>query len=156
MVRAFEKADVFAPLPLLKTGEEAIAYLSAAAPFENRGRFPLPSLLILDCGLPRKSGLEVLEWIRTQPQLARLPVVMLSSSSDPPQINRAYELGVKSYLLKPTSFSDARGTLLGRSPSPPGIVTSRGLNLLKLGLLFTVGGVDPRRTPTCFSLPPCC
>jgi DNA-binding response OmpR family regulator len=113
MVRAFQRADVYAPLPLLKTGEEAIAYLSAAAPFENRDRFPLPSLLILDCNLPKKSGLDVLEWIGTRPELSRMPVVMLSSSTDPNQINRAYELGVKSYLVKPTGFSGLVELLLG-------------------------------------------
>lgn len=105
MARAFREAQVFNPLPVLQTGEEAIAYLSAAAPFEDRDRFPLPSLLILDCNLPMKSGLEVLEWIRARSVLNRLPVVMLSSSSDPDQIERAYQQGANSYLVKPTSFA---------------------------------------------------
>ncbi|HVR86318.1 MAG TPA: response regulator [Planctomycetota bacterium] len=104
MILAFEKA-VFAPLPVLTTGEEAIAYLSSAPPFENRDRFPLPSVLILDIHLPKKSGLDVLEWMRAQPQLKQLPVVMLSRSTDPNVINRAYQLGANSYLIKPTSFT---------------------------------------------------
>jgi len=105
MARAFRKAQIFNPLPVLQTGEEAIAYLSAEAPFEDRDRFPLPSLLILDCNLPMKSGLEVLSWIRARSALSRLPVVMLSSSSDPDQIERAYQLGANSYLIKPTGFA---------------------------------------------------
>jgi len=104
MIRAFQKAEIHAPLPILKSGEEAIAYLSASAPFGDRDRFYLPTLLILDCNLPGKSGLQVLEWIKTQPHLDQLPVVMLSSSSDPHQVSRAYNLGAKSYLVKPPGF----------------------------------------------------
>jgi len=104
MLRAFDKADIAAPLPVLETGDEAVAYLSGAPPYQDRGRFPLPSVVILDGHLPGKSGHEVLQWIRLQVDLRRLPVVMLSSSSDPDLINRAYQLGVNSYLVKPTSF----------------------------------------------------
>jgi len=104
MIRAFHKASVFAPLPILKSGEEAIAYLSGAPPFDQRDRFPLPSFGILDGHLPGKSGLEVLQWIRSTPHLRQMPVVMLSSSSDPRQINQAYQLGVNTYLVKPTHF----------------------------------------------------
>ena len=104
MVRAFHKADVFAPLPLMKSGEEAVRYLSGAVPFQNRARFPLPSLVLLDVNLPGMSGLEVLEWIRVQPSLRGLRVVMLSSSSDPANVNRAYGAGADAFLTKPTSF----------------------------------------------------
>jgi DNA-binding response OmpR family regulator len=101
MVRAFDKADIFAPLPILKTGEEAISYLQGEAPYEDR---ELPSLLILDCALPGKSGIEVLEWMRTRPELGHIAVVMLRAASEPTHVNRAYELGVNSYLVKPTQF----------------------------------------------------
>jgi CheY-like chemotaxis protein len=110
MILAFKKANVFAPLPILKSGEEAIAYLSAKAPYEHRD---LPSVLILDCGLPGKSGLDVLEWMRKKPDLRNIPVVMLSSSSEPDQINRAYKLGVNSYLVKPTEFQSLVDLVLG-------------------------------------------
>lgn len=104
MIRAFQKADIRAPLTVLRTGEEAIAFLAGSAPFENRNRYPLPTLLILDCNLPGNSGLDVLEWKRTQPRLDHVPVVMLSSSSDPHQVSRAYNLGAKSYIVKPPGF----------------------------------------------------
>jgi|SRR5579862_82202 len=105
MTRALQKADIFAPLPILKTGEEAIAYFSGIAPFEKRDRLHEPSLLLLDYHLPGKSGLEVLAWIRRQPELGGLPIVMLSSHSDPAIINQAYTLGASAYLVKPTSFT---------------------------------------------------
>lgn len=106
MVRAFERADVFAPLPFLRSTEEAIAFLSEAGRFKNRARLPSPSLVLLDAELPGESGWEVLKWIRSGPMVYRLPVVMMSHSSDPRQVRRAYDLGANSYLLKPTAFDE--------------------------------------------------
>lgn len=100
MIRAFERADVPSPLPILRTGEEAIAFLSQPASFENRA----PTVVLLDVELPGKSGFDVLAWIRKQPRFNRLPVVMLSCSSDPEHMNRAYRLRASSYVVKPTDF----------------------------------------------------
>jgi CheY-like chemotaxis protein len=105
MVKAFAQADIFSPLPIMKSGEELIAFLTEKMPYEHRGRLYSPSLILLDVHLPGQSGLEVLEWIRIHPRFHRIPVAMLSSSSNPDYINRAYTLGAKSYLIKPTSFS---------------------------------------------------
>jgi len=58
----------------------------------------------MDLKMPRKSGLEVLEWVRRQPGLKRLPIIVLTSSNQSPDINRAYELGANSYLVKPAGF----------------------------------------------------
>ena len=104
MIRAFARADIFSPLPILKSGDEVIAYLSEAERPESTLRFPYPSVVLLDLALPGKSGFEVLSWIRRQPVFRRLPVIMLSSSADPAHINRSYELGANSYLVKPTTF----------------------------------------------------
>jgi CheY-like chemotaxis protein len=79
-------------------------YLSGSNSFSERERFPLPSLILLDLKLPRKSGIEVLEWVRSRPGLRRIPVVMLTSSKQTVDINRAYELGVNAYLVKPVNF----------------------------------------------------
>lgn len=106
MRRAFEKAKLLHPLPVVSDGAEAISYLSGEGRYANRQEFPLPTLLLLDLKLPRRSGLEVLEWIRRQPSpLRRLPVVILSSSQQTIDINRAYELGANSYLVKPVDFA---------------------------------------------------
>lgn len=102
--RAFRKANLANPVELVRDGEEAVAYLSGAEPYEDRARFPLPVFMLLDLKLPRRSGLEVLGWVREQPALRRLPVVVLTSSRESVDVNRAYDLGVNSYLTKPVGF----------------------------------------------------
>lgn len=102
--RAFRKANLANPVELVRDGEDAVTYLSGAAPYEDRERFPLPVFMLLDLKLPRRSGLEVLAWVREQPALRRLPVVVLTSSRESVDVNRAYDLGVNSYLTKPVGF----------------------------------------------------
>lgn len=102
--RAFRKAGVTARMAVVSDGDQALKYLAAKEPYTRREEFPLPALVLLDLKLPRKSGLEVLEWIRATPGLKRLPVIMLTSSRQPVDINRAYDLGVNAYLAKPVSF----------------------------------------------------
>lgn len=65
---------------MVEDGEEAIAYLSGEGEYSNREKYPLPILMLLDLKLPRKSGHEVLEWLRSQPGLRRLTVVVLTAS----------------------------------------------------------------------------
>ena len=102
--RAFQRSLVANPLQVVRDGEEALAYLSGQGLFADRERHPLPVLMLMDLKMPRKSGLEVLEWVRRQPGLKRLPIVVLTSSNQNPDINRAYELGANSYLVKPAGF----------------------------------------------------
>jgi CheY-like chemotaxis protein len=102
--RAFRKANLANPVQLVRDGEEAVAYLSGAAPYADRTRFPLPVFMLLDLKLPRRSGLEVLAWVRQESVVRRLPVVVLTSSRESVDVNRAYDLGVNSYLTKPVGF----------------------------------------------------
>jgi CheY-like chemotaxis protein len=102
--RAFQRNHVANPLQVVRDGEEALAYLSGEGTFADRGRHPLPVLMLMDLKMPRKSGLELLEWVRQQPGLKRLPIIVLTSSNQSPDINRAYELGANSYLVKPAGF----------------------------------------------------
>jgi len=102
--RAFRKANLANPVQLVRDGEEAVTYLSGAAPYEDRVRFPLPVLMLLDLKLPRRSGLEVLAWVRQESVVKRLPIVVLTSSRESVDVNRAYDLGVNSYLAKPVGF----------------------------------------------------
>ncbi len=102
--RAFQRTHVANPVHVVHDGEEAQAYLSGQGPFADRERYPLPVLMLIDLKMPRRNGLEVLEWTRSQPGLKRLPVVVLTSSNQNPDINRAYELGANSYLVKPAAF----------------------------------------------------
>jgi len=103
MQRAFTKAGVSNPLQVVVDGDEAIQYLSGTGQFSDRTRYPLPCLLLLDLNLPRQSGLEVLEWVRSQPSLQSMPVVILTSSSQDRDIGSAYSLGANGYLVKPPS-----------------------------------------------------
>lgn len=106
MQRAFQKAKLFNPLQVVGEGEVAVSYLSGESPYGDRGRYPLPALMLLDLKLPGMSGFEVLLWLRQQPGLKRLPVVVLTSSKENTDINRAYEVGANSYLVKPVAFDD--------------------------------------------------
>jgi CheY-like chemotaxis protein len=88
----------------LQNGDDAVAYLAGQPPYENRTAYPLPTLLLLDIKLPRRSGHEILAWIRArQGELGRLPVVILTSSRQSVDVTRAYDLGANSYLVKPES-----------------------------------------------------
>lgn len=104
--RAFRLAKFDGSIQIVADGEEAISYLSRQPPYENRELYPLPLLILLDLKLPRRSGLEVLEWLRQQPELKRLLVVVLTSSRESPDVKKAYDLGVNSYLVKPVIFED--------------------------------------------------
>jgi CheY-like chemotaxis protein len=99
--RAFRLAVPGWPIHVAEDGETAIAYLGAIGPYGDRNRYPMPALLLLDLKMPRRSGFEVLAWVRCQPGLRRLPVVVLTSSRDPTDIGKAYDLGVNAYVVKP-------------------------------------------------------
>ena len=86
------------------TGREAVDYLSGIGKFADRSAHPVPTHVLLDLKLPELSGLEVLEWIRTQPGHKELPVIVLSSSREPSDIDRAKALGVDAYEVKPVEF----------------------------------------------------
>ncbi len=104
--RAFEKAEIVNPLMVVSRGEDAMAYLEGDGDYGNRERYPMPVLMLLDLKLPGVSGFEVLEWLRGQSRIGRLPVVVLTSSNQTPDIYRAYEKGANSYLVKPVSFDE--------------------------------------------------
>jgi CheY-like chemotaxis protein len=102
--RAFRKANLTAPLEVVGDGDQAVDYLAGQGAYADRARFPLPVLVLLDLKLPRRSGLEVLDWLRHQPGLRRMPVVVLTSSRESTDVGRAYDLGANSYLVKPMDF----------------------------------------------------
>lgn len=107
--RAFERAKLANPVQVVNDGEQAVAYLAGEGEYADRARYPLPVLILLDLKMPRKSGHEVLEWLKQQPGLKRVPVVVLTSSTETPDVNRAYDLGANSYLVKPVAFDDLLG-----------------------------------------------
>lgn len=99
--RAFARAGLKDAVQIASDGEEAIAYLSGNGPYADRAAHPLPYVVLLDLKLPRRSGLDVLEWIHAQPELAHLPVIILTSSAEQRDLERTRELGAQHYLVKP-------------------------------------------------------
>ena len=102
--RAFRKAKIANPLQMVVNGDEAIAYLSGEGRFQDRAMYPLPIMALLDLKLPRRSGIEVLKWIRPASSLPTVPVVVLTSSPDGADVKAAYQAGANSYLVKPVAF----------------------------------------------------
>jgi CheY-like chemotaxis protein len=104
MRRAFKKARIVNPLHVVRDGEQVVAYLKGEGQYANRDEYPLPSLLLLDLKMPRMNGFEVLSWVRAQPGLRSLRVVVLTASRELQDVNRAYQLGANTFLVKPTDF----------------------------------------------------
>jgi CheY-like chemotaxis protein len=109
----FSRAGITNLLKTVKDGKAAKDYLAGNPPFADRRAHPSPGLVLLDLNLPYWSGFEVLAWIRQQPMLRWLPVVIFSSSSRPDDITRAYEAGANSYLVKPNSLADLTALVQG-------------------------------------------
>lgn len=104
--RAFRKAQIDTPFQVVMDGDAAVQYLAGEPPYSDRTTHPLPAVVLLDLKLPRRSGAEVLTWIRQQPQISRLPVVVLTSSREYVDINRIYDLGANAYIVKPIEFDE--------------------------------------------------
>ena len=102
--RAFKLAQVRSPLQVVTDGLEATNYLKGEDKFADRQLYPLPKLIVMDIKMPRRSGFDVLEWAKHDPVLRRIPIVIVSSSEDPADINRAYELGANAYMVKPVDY----------------------------------------------------
>ncbi len=102
--RAFAAAHVTAALRVVNDSAGAIDYLVGQGKYTDRGAHPLPALLLLDLKMPGASGFVVLRWLREQPVLKRLPVVMLTSSAREEDAAQAYDLGANSYLVKPSGL----------------------------------------------------
>jgi CheY-like chemotaxis protein len=105
-VRLTEEALREAPAPyslhVVRDGEEAMAFLRHGGSYEN---MPRPDIILLDLNMPRKGGREVLAEIKGDPDLRRIPVIILTTSADTEDIRQAYDLHANSYLVKPVDLS---------------------------------------------------
>jgi CheY-like chemotaxis protein len=103
--KAFKSAGVLAHIFRCLDGREVKNYLLGEAPFADRGFYPLPDIVLLDLKIPYSSGLEVLRWIRAQPNLRGLIVLILTASSLQRDIDEAYAAQANCFLTKPSSLA---------------------------------------------------
>ena len=103
LTRAFQDLLPDVSIKVARDGDEAIGYLSGAGMYANRREYPLPLQVILDLGLPYRSGLEVLEWIR-ESRHAALPVTILSGTQRRDDFDMAFALGIEGFFYKPVDF----------------------------------------------------
>ena len=106
--RMFAQVQITQQLFVAANGMEVIDFLAKADGSHHPDKNPLPQLILLDLKLPLKSGLEVLKWIREQPVVRRIPVIVFTSSLDRSDVNGAYDLGANGYFLKTGSLEKMR------------------------------------------------
>lgn len=109
-VRALRRANVANRIDVVRDGQQALDYLFVRGEFADR-EAGLPTVILLDIGLPRLSGLEVLEQLRANELTALLPVVILTSSDEEQDRLRSYEFGCNSFVRKPVNFAEFAETV---------------------------------------------
>lgn len=103
MERAFTRLKLRDALRIVPSGKDAIDYIAAQGRYADRERYPAPTMVILDVKMPELSGLEVLRWVRRQPDFARIPVIMFTSSTQDSDIAYSRDHGANAYLVKPSN-----------------------------------------------------
>lgn len=104
--QAFKKAGVSSSLQTVSDGVEALAYLKGEGVYNNRDKYPVPDLMLLDLNMPRLNGFEVLEWVRRESPCTRLVIHVLTTSSRAEDVQRAYDLRANSFVIKPTRMDE--------------------------------------------------
>ena len=108
LAKAFRSTGSDVALHVVRDGVEAIDYLSGAGAYTDKVQHPLPDLVLLDLKLPRKNGFDVLSHARADPVVRFTPVVILSASRAPGELERAMQLGANAFLYKADTFAQAR------------------------------------------------
>ncbi|RVT75394.1 response regulator [Flavobacterium sufflavum] len=103
-IRALKKNNLANKLIHVKDGAEALDFIFAQGEYSYRERDNLPSVIVLDLKMPKVNGIEVLRRIKSDEHTKRIPVVVLTSSKEDPDIQECYRLGVNSYVVKPVEF----------------------------------------------------
>lgn len=101
--RAFKKTGFDCTINAVENGEQGVAYLRGERRFSNREDYPLPAVILLDWNMPLMSGAAFLRWLRSEINVKRVPVVVLTSSTNDADMREAYELGANGFIVKPGS-----------------------------------------------------
>ncbi len=104
-LQALKKSNIRNQVTVVRDGAEALDYLFCTGPYADRDRNNMPEVVLLDIKLPKMDGLEVLKRLRTDDRTKRLPVVLLTSSSEEQDIIDGYNFGANSYVRKPVEFT---------------------------------------------------
>ncbi|HOG18013.1 MAG: Response regulator rcp1 [Syntrophaceae bacterium PtaU1.Bin231] len=105
-IRALKKRNLANPLHVVEDGEEALDFIFCRGAYEGRTGLNLPKVILLDLKLPKVNGLEVLKALKSDERMKSIPVVVVTSSKEDPDIKAAYALGANSYVIKPVDFDD--------------------------------------------------
>lgn len=106
MIRALRKQNLANQIYIAEDGAEALDFINCREKYSDRDQTKSPKVIFLDLKLPKVSGLEVLQELKSNPITQTIPVVVVTSSRENPDIKKAYELGVNSYVVKPVEFQD--------------------------------------------------
>ena len=113
LLRAFAASKVKNPVHVVRTGSEAIQYLSGEGKYSARDRYPVPSIVLLDLKMPSPDGFQVLRWKQNRPELQRVLWVALSNFDGIKTINEAYAAGATTFLTKPLDAKDIQHLIEG-------------------------------------------
>lgn len=105
-IRALKKNNLANKLLHVKDGEEALECIFGTGQFADRNSDQTPKVILLDLKMPKIGGIEVLQKIKADERTKKIPVVILTSSKEDPDIQKCYELGVNSYIVKPVQFNE--------------------------------------------------
>lgn len=111
-IRAFKSRNLFNSLIHLKNGQEALDYIFNGAEFDGKKFTDCPKVILLDLKMPKVNGIEVLEQLKKNPKTKIIPVVILTSSAEDPDVKKCYELGANSYIVKPVGFENFTKTVV--------------------------------------------
>ncbi len=101
-----DKTRILNKLTWMKDGEEALDYIFSKGKYSGNNGITSPKVILCDLKMPKVSGIEVLEKLKSDPKTKNIPVVMLTSSNQDIDIDRCYELGANSYIVKPVGFEN--------------------------------------------------
>ena len=111
MVRSLSKNRLANSLIVLEDGEQALDFLFCRGKYAERDSHKSPKVIFLDLKLPKVNGLEVLKQVKSNKQTKIIPVIVVTSSKEDPDIGAAYNLGANSYVVKPVDFNKFKATI---------------------------------------------